>query len=98
VQLSGMYQAKSNLPVSTNSNQPGPPQMNQSASQGYIKPFYEADIAVKKNLLNNKLSLSLSWNDIFRSRKQDQYTYSTYLTQEYSRLRNPQMVRRGDHV
>ena len=95
VQLSGMYQSKSNLPVSTNSNQPGPPQMNQSASQGYIKPFYEADIAVKKNLLNNKLSLSLSWNDIFRSRKQDQYTYSTYLTQEYSRLRNPQMVRLG---
>ncbi|HVU95345.1 MAG TPA: TonB-dependent receptor [Puia sp.] len=95
LQLSGMYQSKSNLPVSTNSNQPGPPQMNQSASQGYIKPFYEADIAVKKGLLNNKLSLMLSWNDIFRSRKQDQYTYSTYLTQEYSRLRNPQVVRLG---
>jgi len=95
VQVSGMYQAKSNLPVSTNSNQPGPPQMNQSASQGYIKPFYEADLAVKKSLLNNKLVVNLSWNDIFRSRKQDQYTYSTYLTQEYSRLRNPQMVRLG---
>jgi len=95
VQVSGIYQSKSNLPVSTQSNQPGPPQMNQSASQGYIKPYYEADLAVKKNLLNNKLSLSLSWNDIFRSRKQDQYTYSTYLTQEYSRLRNPQMLRLG---
>jgi outer membrane receptor protein involved in Fe transport len=95
VQLSGIYQSKSNLPVSTQSNQPGPPMMNQSASQGYIKPYYEADIAVKKNLLNNKLSLSLSWNDIFRSRKQDQVTYSTYLTQEYSRLRNPQILRLG---
>lgn len=95
VQVSGIYQSKSNLPVSTQSNQPGPPQMNQSASQGYIKPYYEADLAVKKNLLNNKLSLSLSWNDIFRSRKQDQYTYSTYLTQEYSRLRNPQILRLG---
>ena len=94
VQLSGMYQSKSNLPVNTNSNQPGPPNMqNQSASQGYIKPFYEADVAVKKTLLNNKLSLMLSWNDIFRSRRQDQYTYSSYLTQEYSRLRDPQMLR-----
>ena len=95
IQVSGIYQSKSNLPVSTQSNQPGPPMMNQSASQGYIKPYYEADIAVKKNLLNNKLSLSLSWNDIFRSRKQDQVTYSSYLTQEYDRLRNPQIVRLG---
>ena len=94
IQVTGMYQSKSNLPVNTNSNQPGPPNMmSQSASQGYIKPFYEADLAVKKSLLNNKLSLMLSWNDIFRSRKQDQYTYSTYLVQEYTRLRNPQQLR-----
>jgi len=69
--------------------------MNQSASQGYIRPFYETDIAVKKSLLNNKLTVNLSWNDIFRSRRQDQYTYSTYVEQEYSRLRNPQLVRLG---
>ena len=92
-QLSGIYQSKSNLPVNSNGQQPGPPMMNQSASQGYIKPYYEADIAVKKSLLKNKLSVMLSWNDIFRSRKQDQVTYSTYLTQEYDRLRNPQMLR-----
>ncbi|HEY4111122.1 TonB-dependent receptor domain-containing protein [Puia sp.] len=94
VQVSGMYQSKSNLPVNSNSNQPGPPNMmNQSASQGYIRPFYEADVAVKKTLLNNKLSLMLSFNDIFRSRKQDQVTYSSLLTQEYTRLRNPQLLR-----
>jgi ferric enterobactin receptor len=94
VQVSGMYQSKSNLPINTNSNQPGPPNMqSQSASQGYIKPFYEADLAVKKAMLNNKLTASLSFSDIFRSRKQDQYTYSEYFTQDYSRLRNPQMLR-----
>jgi outer membrane receptor protein involved in Fe transport len=94
VQLSGIYQAKSNLPVNSNNNQqPGPPNLNQSASQGYIKPYYEADLAVKKSLLKNKLSVMVSWNDILRSRKQDQVTYSTYLSQEYSRLRNPQVVR-----
>ena len=94
IQLSGMYQSKTNLPVNNNGNQPGPPNMqSQSASQGYIKPFYEADLAVKKTFLNNKLAAVLSFNDIFRSRRQDQYTYSTYLTQEYGRLRDPQMLR-----
>lgn len=94
VQVAGIYQAKTNLPINTNSNQPGPPNMqSQSASQGYIKPYYQVDLAVKKTLLNNKMAVSLSFNDIFRSRVQDQYTYSTYFTQDYSRLRNPQLLR-----
>jgi ferric enterobactin receptor len=94
IQVSGMYQAKTNLPVNNNGNQPGPPNMqSQSASQGYIKAFYEADIAVKKSFLNNKLVAALSFSDIFRSRWQDQYTYSSYFTQEYDRLRDPQMLR-----
>src|SRR5580692_2570711 len=94
IQVSGMYQSKTNLPINNNGNQPGPPNMqSQSASQGYIRPFYEADIAVKKTFLNNKLAATLSFSDIFRSRWQDQYTYSAYFTQEYDRLRDPQMVR-----
>lgn len=94
VQVSGMYQSKSNLPVNNNDNQPGPHNMQlQSASQGYIKPYYEADLAVKKTLLAGKMAVALSFNDIFRSRKQDQYTYSTYFTQDYSRLRDPQLLR-----
>ena len=94
IQLSGMYQSKTNLPVNNNGNQPGPPNMQaQSASQGYIKAFYAADIALKKTFLNNKLVTTLSFSDIFRSRRQDQYTYSTYFTQNYDRLRDPQMVR-----
>jgi ferric enterobactin receptor len=48
---------------------------------------------VKKSLLNNKMAVSMSFSDIFASRKQDQYTYSTYFTQDYSRLKNPQMLR-----
>jgi outer membrane receptor protein involved in Fe transport len=94
VQASGIYQSKSNLPVNTNANQPGPPNMqSQSASQGYIKPYYEADLAVKKTFLSGKMAVTASFNDIFRSRKQDQYTYSSYFTQESVRLRNPQMLR-----
>ncbi|HET6256180.1 MAG TPA: TonB-dependent receptor [Puia sp.] len=94
IQVSGMYQSKTNLPVNTNGNQPGPPNMqSQSASQGYIRPFYEADLALKKTFLGNKLAATLSFSDIFRSRWQDQYTYSAYFTQEYDRLRDPQMLR-----
>jgi outer membrane receptor protein involved in Fe transport len=94
VQVSGMYQSKTNLPVNTNAGQPGPPNMqSQSASQGFIRPFYDVDLAVKKTLLQGKMVASLSFNDVFRSRKQDQYTYSTWFTQDYSRLRNPQLLR-----
>ena len=94
VQVSGMYQSKSNLPVNTNSDQPGPHNMqSQSASQGYIKAFYETDVAVKKTFLSGKMAVAMSFNDIFRSRKQDQYTYATGFTQDYSRIRDPQMLR-----
>ncbi|HXB91279.1 MAG TPA: outer membrane beta-barrel family protein, partial [Puia sp.] len=94
VQVSGMYQSKSNLPVNSNGNQPGPPNMqSQSASQGYIKPFYSVDMAVKKTFLSGKMALTLSASDIFRTRKQEQYTYSSYLTQDYYRQRDPQMIR-----
>jgi len=94
VQVSGLYQSKTNLPVNTNANQPGPPNnTSQSAAQGFISSFYSVDLAVKKTLLSGKMALSLSANDIFRSRIQDQYTYSTYFTQDYSRIKDPQMLR-----
>lgn len=95
-QLSGIYQSKTNLPVNNNPNdRMGPPNMqSQSASQGYIKSFYSVDAAVKKTFLkNNAASVSVSINDIFGTRRTDQYSESAYFTQYYNRLRNPQMVR-----
>ena len=68
--------------------------MAQSASQGYIKAFYGFDIALRKSFLkDNAASAILSFNDIFRTRKFSQYSESDYFTQNYSRLRDPQMVR-----
>lgn len=93
-QVSGMYQSKTNLPVNTNSGQPGPPNMqSQSASQGYIKPFWAMDLGLKKAFLNNKINLTLSVSDVFRTKQQDQYSYSTYFTQENDRFRDPQLFR-----
>lgn len=96
LQLTGTYQSKTNLPVNQQKGfGDGPPMMQaQSSSQGYIKGFYGVDAALKKSFLKNKaLTATLSVNDIFRSRKTDQISYSTYFTQEYTRLRNPQFVR-----
>ncbi|PSL47852.1 outer membrane receptor protein involved in Fe transport [Chitinophaga niastensis] len=96
IQLTGTYQSKTNLPVNDNKGGQGGPMMQQSqnASQGYIASFYGVDAAIKKSFLkNNAASVTLSVNDIFRSRKTDQYSESPYFTQYYSRLRDPQMIR-----
>ncbi|MFT3679647.1 MAG: TonB-dependent receptor [Ferruginibacter sp.] len=96
-QLSATYQSKTNLPINNN-NGPGgggPPMgAALSASQGYINPTYGFDIAIKKSFLkNDAASISLSVSDIFRTRKMEQYSYSDYFTQTYTRLRDPQMFR-----
>ena len=97
IQFTTTYQSKTNLPVNTNSGMGGPPMMqSQSASQGYIKPSWGMDLAVKKSFLkNNAASVSLSINDIFKTRVSDQYSSSDYFIQNYNRLRDPQMVRLG---
>jgi ferric enterobactin receptor len=95
IQLTTIYQSKTNLPVNQNNNQFGPPGSNtQSSSQGYIKSFYGVDIAVKKSFLkNNAASLTVSMTDIFRTRWSDQYSQSQYFSQEYDRLKDPQLLR-----
>jgi ferric enterobactin receptor len=95
IQLTAIYQSKTNLPVNQQSNQFGPPgSTTQSSSQGYIKPTYGFDLAVKKSFLkNNAASVTVSMTDIFRTRWSNQYSQSPYFTQEYDRLKDPQLFR-----
>lgn len=107
VQLSGTYQSKTQLLPGGGNGQGGSSGgrggasgggggfgMAQSASQGYIEPFWGIDIAVKKSFLkDNAASAILSFNDIFRTKTFNQYSASSYFIQNYSRLRDPQMVR-----
>lgn len=95
IQLTAIYQSKTNLPVNKNTNQFGPPgSTTQSSSQGYIKPFYGFDLAVKKTFLkNDAASLTVSMSDIFRNRWSDQYSTSQFFAQEYDRLKDPQLFR-----
>jgi outer membrane receptor for ferrienterochelin and colicin len=95
LQLTTTYQSKTNLPVSSGGGMHGGPMMqSQSSSQGYIKPSWGMDLAVKKSFLKSKAAtLSLSITDIFKTRINSQYSSSDYFTQTYSRLRDPQMVK-----
>ena len=95
IQFTTTYQSKTNLPINNNPGMGGPPMMqSQSASQGYISSSWGMDLAVKKSFLkNNAASVSLSINDIFKTRINSQYSSSEYFVQTYSRLRDPQMVR-----
>ena len=95
VQMTFIYQSKTNIPANQQQNQFGPPgSTTQSSSQGYIKSFYGFDLAVKKSFLkNNAASLTASMSDLFRTRNSDQYSHSAYFAQEYNRLKDPQLFR-----
>jgi outer membrane receptor protein involved in Fe transport len=94
IQLSANYQSKTNLPVNTGGRGFGPPSQAQSSSQGYILPFWSADIAVKKTFLKNQAAaITLSMSDIFRTRSSEQISTSPFFYQDYYRINNPQLVR-----
>ena len=98
MQVTGFYQSKSNLPVnSTAGQQGGGPGGNagvQSSSQGYVNAFWAVDAALSKSFLKNDVaSVSVSVSDIFRSRWTDQYSESAYFSQQFDRIRDPQLVK-----
>jgi hypothetical protein len=65
-----------------------------TASQGYIRPNYGVDAAVRFEFLKNKVaSISLNVNDIFKTRKYDAHTESSFFVQDILRRRDPQVFR-----
>jgi len=95
IQLTATFQSKTELPINQGGNNFGPPNPAQMASsQGFLKSYYGFDIAVKKTFFKNQTgSLTFTMTDIFRTRWSDQYSESAYFTQEYNRLKDPQLVR-----
>jgi outer membrane receptor protein involved in Fe transport len=66
----------------------------QSTSQGYIRPNYGVDIAVRYEFLKERRgSISLSMNDVFRTRRSDIHSESIFFTQDAFRRRDPQILR-----
>lgn len=93
IQLSADYQAKTIIPPSGGGmgRMFGGPQVG---SQGYIKPNFGVDIAIKKDFLKNKAaSLTLQMNDIFRTKLYASHSSSQYFVQDNERRRDPQVLR-----
>ncbi len=107
IQFSGDYQSKSVLPQSSGQGgggRPGggggggfgggPGGGGQPTAQGYVNANYGFDAAIRKEFLKNKAaSLTLSVNDIFKTKKYSYYSESTYFTQTSTRRRDAQVFR-----
>lgn len=65
-----------------------------SAAQGFIRPNYGVDAALRFEFLKNRTaSVSLNMNDIFRTKKYDAHTESPFFVQDVERRRDPQVLR-----
>jgi outer membrane receptor protein involved in Fe transport len=66
-----------------------------SAAQGYIRPNYGVDAALRYEFLKNRTaSLSLNVNDIFRTKMYDAHSESLpFFVQDIERRRDPQVFR-----
>ncbi|SDD60874.1 TonB-dependent receptor domain-containing protein [Niabella drilacis] len=100
LQLSGDYNSKTVLaPGGSSSNNSGGGRgfMGGTVSgnaQGYTMPNYGVDAALKYEFLKGKAaSVTLSVNDIFKTRKNDVYTSSTFFNQHQVRTRDQQFFR-----
>ena len=97
IQLSGDYQARTILPPGRGGGGGGMMMMfggSQVGAQGYIKPNYGVDIAIKKDFMKTKAaSLTLQMNDIFRTKLYATHSESQYFVQDNSRRRDPQVLR-----
>lgn len=101
-QVNGDYQGKTVLPVSGGGGgvgRGGGGGMfgggNQTAgTNGYVNPFYGLDLALKKEFLKNKaLSITLSVQDVLRTRKRDTYAETDFYIQSYVTRRDQQIFR-----
>ncbi len=105
IQISGDYQAKTILPASSGGGGrgggggmfggggPGFGQA-QTGAQGYIKPNYGVEIAIKKEFMkNNAASLTLQMNDVFRTKVNASFSSSAFFVQDNLRRRDPQVLR-----
>ena len=101
IQFSANYQSKTILPQNSGGGMRGGGGGGMmfgggqlSTVNGYIKPNYGFDIAFRKDFLkNNAASLTLSVNDIFRTKVYSTHSESVYFVQDNTRRRDPQVAR-----
>lgn len=103
-QVNADYQSKTVVPVGTGGGGGGRGPMGggiqAAGSNGFVKPNYGADVSVKYDFwkysggqAGYRASLTLSMNDVFRTRIYSIYTSSDFFVQDLSRRRDPQILR-----
>lgn len=105
VQITGDYTSESALNVSSGDSRAGRSSGNSMGGggffgsspatlQGFNKPTYELELAVKKEFLKDKsASVTLSISDILDTKKNETYSESLYFTQNTLRQRDPRYMR-----
>lgn len=98
IQLSGDYQAKTLVaPGGGGGGRGGGPMFgggNTPSAQGFIRPLYGIDIALRKDFLkNNAASLTLQVNDIFKTRLNSTFSQSVFFEQNSERRKDWQVFR-----
>ena len=69
---------------------------NLGTAQGFIKPRYGVDMAIKKDWTfknGNTASITASMNDVFRTMVQASFAESIFIEQNNFRRRDPQVLR-----
>jgi hypothetical protein len=102
-QLSGDYQSRSALPVSTSNSSQGGGRGGgggmfggaTSTTQGYIDDNYGMDLGLKKDfqIKKNTASISINWGDVLRTRRYFVHSEAEGFVQDDWRRRDPQVVR-----
>lgn len=108
IQVSGEYNARTVLPVSSGGSGGGSNRggggmgggmwggTNLGTAQGFIKPRYGVDVAVKKDWSwknGSTASITASMNDVFRTMVQASFAESAFIEQDSFRRRDPQVLR-----
>ncbi|MEO6706950.1 MAG: outer membrane beta-barrel family protein, partial [Ginsengibacter sp.] len=101
IQLTGDYTSKIILPPGRGGGGGGRMWGGQSLStaNGYTEPVYGFDFAIKKDFLkDNSASISISMNDILRTKvykthSRSDFSNTIYSVQDNERRRDPQVVR-----
>jgi outer membrane receptor protein involved in Fe transport len=96
LQITGDFTSKTVLPPGGSSSQGGRGWGGTVSgnAQGYSKPTGGMDASLKFEFLKNKAaSITLSVDDILKTRRSDVFVISPYSTQEAYRIRDPQFFR-----
>ncbi len=95
-QISGEYESRtalSNFSSQGGGGHGGWREGPSNSAQGYRIPIWSMDLSVRKQFMNKKASLTLSCNDLFRSRINGNYSKTLTFIQQTERLRDPQFFR-----